>query len=138
MGAGKKRVRADWGHVHVSLCESGGAWPSAETRCALEPGGPGLRAGAAAASVVSTMGGQHLPEVESVPGCLVGLRAGTGTFTSATEQLGGPGLAEVPSLSPVPLPSRWCNWIANATTALPLIPPPQVLQDTFLPLQHFF
>ena len=42
-------------------------------------------------------GGQHLPEVESVPGCLVRLRAGTGTSTSATEQLGGRGPQSVPS-----------------------------------------
>lgn len=84
-----------------------------------------------AASVVSTMGVNISQRWRPLQGCLVGL-GGMGTSASAAKQLGGPGLAEVPSLSPVPvlLPSRWCNLTANATATLPLFPPPSKFPKT--------
>lgn len=54
--------------------------------------------------------------------------------------VGRAGRAEVPSLSPVLvlLPSRWCNWTANATAALPLFPPPCQFPQTLASLSSTF
>lgn len=92
----------------------------------------------AATSVVSTMvrGGQHLPEgKDHSRGAWLGCRVGRGP-----PPVGRAGLAEVPSLSPVlvPLPSRWCNWTANPTAALPLFPPPCQFPQTLASLSSTF
>lgn len=111
---------------------------SADSCSALEPGGPGLHA--EASFVVSTVRTNTSQRWTSLKGWLAGLRAGTGTFTSAAKQLRGPGLAEVPSLSRsqpcFPLGGAIGLQMPPSSAALPS--PRPVPQGTCLPFQPFF